>query len=177
MPAIGDTKTLYGRNYVYVNPDDTLGPGTWVLSARDLAAPGADDDSEIAYGDGVLSLNSAVVLRGMLVTFDGSGQLIAAQANDIATGVPVGVALNGTNPGQTCTFANNARLDFANANLIVDGAPAALTPGTVYYLSSTSPGKWTSTPDTTTTGNVVIQCGQAVETGFMAIEIQQALVV
>ena len=177
MPSIGDTKTLYGRNYVQSNPNDTVGPAVWVLTARDLLGAGADDDTQIAYGSGVLSLSSAVVLRGNLVYMKTNGELEAAQANSLATGVPVGVALSGANPGQTVNFTTNVRLDFANANLVVYGSTSALTPGATYYLSSINPGQWTTTPDTTTPGVTVVQCGQAVDTDFMAIEIQQALVV
>ena len=27
MPQIGDTKEIFGRRYVYANPDQALGPG------------------------------------------------------------------------------------------------------------------------------------------------------
>ena len=176
MPTIGDTKTLYGRSYVYINPEVGNGPGTWALSSRDLSPADAGDDISISYGSGVLSVTSVPVIRGMLIYFMTNGQLKAAQANSVQEGIPVGVALNGGNPGQTITFTNSNILDFNAVNL-VEGAPNLLEPGELYYLSSSSPGLWTTTPVTTTTGNVVIQCGQATGTGTMAIEIQQPVVV
>ncbi len=176
MPAIGETKTLYGRSYVYINPELGNGPGTWALSSRDLSPSDQGDDISIAYGSGTLAVDSPSVQRGSLVYFNAGGQLSAAIANSVTEGIPVGVALNASNPGQQVTFTNSNKLDF-NSQLLVEGAPSALIPGELYYLSSTEKGKWTTTPDTTTTGNVVVQCGQAMGEGFMAIEIQQPVVV
>tara|TARA_B100001778_G_scaffold112512_2_gene92154 strand:+ start:19112 stop:19642 length:531 start_codon:yes stop_codon:yes gene_type:complete len=176
MPALGDVKTLHGRQYVYVNPDQAVGPAVWVLSSRDLSAAAAGDDATIAAGSATLDASSSAVLRGQLVAFTATGTLTAAVASSITTGQPVGVALNGTNPGQVCTFTNNINLDLSNAAVITD-AGAALTPGDVYYLSATNPGNWTATPDTTTAGAVIIQCGVALAANSMHIEIQTATVV
>jgi len=40
MPNIGDVETKFGRKYMFLNPDATLGPGTWRLSAAD-SIPGS----------------------------------------------------------------------------------------------------------------------------------------
>ena len=176
MPNIGDTKTLFGRTYIYKNPDSNLGPSVWQLAARDASFSGEDDDAVISYGSAVLDVTSVPVLRGMLLYFTSSGTLKAALANNVLTSQVVGVALNGGNPGQTITFTNSVRLDMSNANLITDDA-TVLTPGTLYYLSAVNAGNWTSTPETTQTGNVVIQCGQAVAEDFMAVEVQPLVVI
>ena len=176
MPNIGDTKTLFGRTYIYKTPDANTGPSVWQLAARDASFSGEDDDARISYGSAVLDPTSVPVLRGMLLYFTSAGTLKAAQANNILTAQVVGIALNGGNPGQTITFTNSVRLDMANASLITDQA-TVLTPGTLYFLSAANPGKWTSTPETTQTGNVVIQCGQAVAEDFMAGEVQPVVVI
>lgn len=41
MPNVGDIEYKYGRVYVYVQPNEALGPGTWRVSNPDeLAGPG-----------------------------------------------------------------------------------------------------------------------------------------
>lgn len=176
MPNIGDTKTLFGRTYIYKNPDAAIGPSVWQLAARDAAFSGGDDDSQIAYGSAVLDVTSVPVLRGMLLYFTPTGFLKAALANNVLTAQVAGIALNGGNPGQTISFTNSVRLDMSNADIITDQA-TVLTPGTLYYLSAVNPGNWTSAPETTQTGNVVIQCGQAVADNFMAVEVQPMVVI
>ncbi len=38
MAVDGDTKLKFGRNYTFINPDATIGPGTWRLSTIDEIA-------------------------------------------------------------------------------------------------------------------------------------------
>ena len=38
MAVNGDTKLKFGRNYTFINPDATVGPGTWRLSTIDEIA-------------------------------------------------------------------------------------------------------------------------------------------
>ena len=35
MPSPGEQKTKFGRQFIFVNPDDNLGPGNWRLSTID----------------------------------------------------------------------------------------------------------------------------------------------
>ena len=35
MPEVGDVETKFGRKYMFLNPDPTLGPGAWRLSQPD----------------------------------------------------------------------------------------------------------------------------------------------
>jgi len=35
MPEVGSSKTRFGRQFIFVNPDASLGPGTWRLSSID----------------------------------------------------------------------------------------------------------------------------------------------
>ena len=35
MANIGDVKYIYGRSYVYAQPDASLGPGTWRVATVD----------------------------------------------------------------------------------------------------------------------------------------------
>jgi hypothetical protein len=40
MAVDGDTRLKFGRNFTFINPDATVGPGTWRLSTIDEIAGG-----------------------------------------------------------------------------------------------------------------------------------------
>ncbi len=50
MAVDGDTRLKFGRNFTFINPDATVGPGTWRLSTIDEIAGGGTG------GGGVLTL-------------------------------------------------------------------------------------------------------------------------
>ena len=58
MPNPGDVEYKYGRVYIYVNPTDPNGPGTWRVSNPDeLAGPGGGGGGGVKYDfDGVLPI-------------------------------------------------------------------------------------------------------------------------
>lgn len=61
MAAEGDTKTKFGRQYVFLNPDATVGPGAWRLSSIDEIAgvdPGSGGINDI---DGISPITSTAV--------------------------------------------------------------------------------------------------------------------
>ena len=54
MPTIGSEETRFGRKYIFVNPDATLGPGTWRLSSIDeINSSGGGGGGGIVDVDGV----------------------------------------------------------------------------------------------------------------------------
>lgn len=60
MASVGDTKQQYRRNYVCVNPDESLGPATWRLaSPQSIGTPGSGGDGTgPSYDfDGVAPIN------------------------------------------------------------------------------------------------------------------------
>ena len=180
MPSIGDVKTLFGRTYVFANPNQALGPGTWLLSDEGGNLPGAGDDvtREIpVYGQAILANDSIPIIRGMLVYINNSGLASAAVASSLATAKVVGVAIDSANNGQLVQYTQNINFEFFNSNLIVDDGLTQLSVGDPYYLSTSNPGKWTLTPDTIPTGNVIIQCGTAVDPNYMSIDIQPLVVI
>ena len=99
-----------------------------------------------------------------------------ADASSVATANVAGMAVTTGNPGDLVNFSRNEVESIFNVNLVVDGAPSFLTTGAMYYLSTT-PGKWTTTPDTTTPGAVVRACGTAVDSNDMSVEIQVSTVI
>ena len=192
MANPGDTKERFGRQYVFLNPeivdDDTLfraGPaglgtvGTWRLRVDDTGTPpidgGGGGDVDLSFRAVVAPGGSAVV-EGNLVYLNNLGQIDLASAASITTAVVAGMATQSKNPGELCEFTRNQTADiFVPAN-VVDGAPAQLSTGVAYFLSTT-PGNWTTTPDTTTAGAVVVACGVPFDSNKMAIEIQTATVI
>ena len=65
MPAEGETKTRFGRQYTFINPEATLGPGTWRLSSIDeIAGSGGGGGGGIQNIDGVIPITSTAVGAG-----------------------------------------------------------------------------------------------------------------
>ena len=186
MPVIGETKDRFGRSYIYLNPSPTTFSepqfsgtvGCWRLRVDDTSTPDPGGGGG-GGGDADLSVTGTAAVNiepGQLLYLNGSNQLDLASASSITTANVVGMAKAAAAAGEDCTYTRNVAEDFFYAGTLVDGTPGNLTPGTVYYLSTT-PGNWTATPDTTTSGAVVRSCGLAVDIGKMSIEIQVATVI
>ena len=180
MPNVGDTKDRFGRSYIYLNPETTSGDtvgtvGTWRLRIDDTGTPsggGGDDGPDLT----VTAVAAVDIAAGQLVRVNSSSQLILADATSFANSVVAGMAIESKLAGAECKYTRNVVEDFFYAGLYVDGSPTNLTPGITYYLSTT-PGNWTATPDTSTTGAVVRACGVAAAGDKMSIEIQSATVI
>lgn len=175
MPTIGDTKTIFGRTYVYVNPNQSLGPGTWLLSDDDNSGNNENNNSGSTvpiYGQAIVSINGPII-RGMLIYLNNAGEAVAAIANSDETSRIVGVATESANVGQVTEFTQNSVLDIFNSNAITDESANTFEVGKPYYLSATNAGFWTSVPSTQT-GHKIIQCGIAVDSNYMAVDIEPA---
>ena len=188
MPAPGDTQERFGRSYVFINPDLTVSflrnvsavsnvgtVGTWRLSIDDDYESGGDDPGGGAgtVGTAVLAAGEPTTFIGSLLYLDVSGNLRHAKADDIATSRIVGAAMEVKSQGEVCKYGTNIILDiFDTASVIDNDLGGVLATGFNYYLSSSTAGNWTTSPDTTTKGNVVIQCGTASDTNQMLVEIQ-----
>ena len=181
MPAVGDTLVRFGRSYVYLNPEDSGGTpisgrvGTYRLSVDDEYDGGGGSGPDTSGTTGTATVDStedAVVLNELLY-IGSNGNAFKAKADDIATANVVGVALEAKNPGETVTFGTNVKIDiFDTASVVDNNNTGILAVGATYYLSATNKGHWTTTPDTTTSGAVVIQCGVCNSTNQLLVEIQ-----
>ena len=181
MANQGDTKERFGRSYIYLTPSgNSFDIGTWRVRVDDEGTPPVDGGG--GGGDADLSFRATIAADettmniGHLIYIDAFGNARKASASDIATADVAGMIVEGGEPGNFCTFTRNEVKEIFNVSDLVDGAPALFTPGESYYLS-TNPGKWTTTPDTTTPGAVVRPCGLAFDTNQMSIEIQNATVI
>ena len=176
MPVPGEIKSQFGRQYIYLNPGPIPGtPGGWRIrtGGDEPVEPGIDVDLTF---NAVVGAGSPNVAIGHLLYLDSAGDARLADASQLSTSQVAGMAITAGGPGETVKFVRNAVETIVSPSTVVDGSPISLTPGTTYYLSTT-PGQWTSTPDTTTAGVVVRSCGVALDATSMSIEIQVATVV
>lgn len=172
MPSVGDTKTIFGRTYVYSNPNQALGPGTWLLSDGEGSVSANQQTEHTVYGTAIVADTSIPIKRGMLVRIDDDGKAVAAIATSIENARVVGVAIDPANTGQVVQFTQNTVFEFFNASAITDEASASLDVGKPYYLSADNEGKWTKDPNRLDVNNQILQCGVAVGEFYMAIDIQ-----
>ena len=190
MPAPGDTQERFGRSYIFVNPDPSITflrglpyagnvgtVGTWRLSIDDEYIPGGGDDpgggGEGTVANAVLAAGEATTSVGTLLYIDNDGNARRAKADNIATSRVVGAAMTVANAGGVVKYGTNLILDVFNTEPVVDNDIGGLfVTGNTYYLSAVNAGNWTLSPDTTTEGSVVIECGHATDTNRMLVEIQ-----
>lgn len=172
MPQIGDTKTIFGRTYVYSNPNQALGPGTWLLSDGEGSLSGNQQSEHVVYGQAIVDDASIPIKRGMLVRVNSDGKAEAAVATSLETARVVGVAIDPANVGQIVQYTQNTVFEFFNASTITDEGASTLDIGKPYYLSAVNVGKWTKSPNRLIEQNEIMQCGTAVGEYYMAIDIQ-----
>lgn len=172
MPSVGDTKTVFGRTYVYSNPNQALGPGTWLLSDGEGSLSGEQQTEHKVYGQAIVDASSIPIHKGMLIYINESGNAVAASAASVDSSRVVGVAIDPANTGQVVQFTQNTAFEFFNAISITDEAASDLDVGQPYYLSSVNPGKWTKNPVRDDPSIEILQCGTAVNEYYMAIDIQ-----
>ena len=178
MPNVGDTKTRFGREYIFLDPDPDSSAvtgtlGVWRLRVDDTNTPSPDNPGG-GGGDADLSVSAVAgvpISAGQLVYINSSGFADLASASALSTAAVAGMATNTVTAGGTVNYTRNTIEDFFYSGSLVDGNPTNLSPGQPYFLSTT-PGNWTTTPDTTTSGAVVRSCGIAAEIAKMSIEIQ-----
>ena len=174
MPQIGDTKEVFGRRYVYANPDQALGPGTWQLADSPTAAEAGDAQAvSLVYGSAQVADDAQLIEQGMLIRLDDNGKAYPALASTPENARVVGVAIDRTNVGQVVRFTMNTSFEMFNADKITDEETYSLQIGRAYYLSSLHPGRWTLEPKSNARDFLVLQCGIAVSDNHMAIDIQQ----
>ena len=190
MPAPGDTQERFGRSYIFVNPDPSVSflrgastvenigtVGTWRLSIDDDLIPGGGGDDPTGgsgtVGTAVLAAGEPTTFIGSLLYIDTNGNLRHARADDVSTSRVIGAAMEVKNAGEVCKYGTNIILDIFNTGTVVDNdLGGLLATGFSYYLSAETAGNWTTSPDTTTEGCVVVQCGTANASNQMLVEVQ-----
>ena len=175
MPAIGDTQVKFDRTYIWLKGNANA-PGAWRLTGNDNT-PGASQDQSALQVTGTVASTRASIAANQLVYVDSTGAIDLADASAIATGRVAGAAVATAVANGPITYTRNTQVNITNQSAVVDGAPATLEIGKYYYLSATTPGSYTRTPDTSTTGAVLVQVGLALDTANMTIEVQDPLVI
>jgi hypothetical protein len=175
MPAIGDTQVKFDRTYIWLKGNPNA-PGAWRLTGNDNT-PGANQDQSKLEMNGTVASSRATIAANQLVYINSAGAIDLADASAIATGRVAGAAIADAIANGPITYARNMAVNVINPTVVIDGAPSVLETGKYYYLSATTPGNYTRTPDTSTTGAVLVQVGLALDTANMTIEIQEPLVI
>ena len=180
MANAGDTKERFGRSYIYLIPTgNAFDIGTWRVRVDDQGTPpidgGGGGEADLSFR-AVVATDETPMSVGHLIYIDDEGRARKASASSITTADVAGMVIEAATAGSLCTFTRNEVKEIFNVSDLVDGDPALLSPGESYYLSI-NPGKWTTTPDTTTPGAVVRPCGLAFDSNSMSIEIQNATVI
>ena len=83
MPAIGEYRNRFSRNYVWVIPTD-LGPGTWRLTADDDPdTPGPSPETD--YFQATVDSGTPTILKGQLVYINDAGNAALASSTSTST--------------------------------------------------------------------------------------------
>lgn len=148
--------------------------GTWRLALDDEYSPEpGPDQPDGTTATGTVDPTEDDVIIGELLYVTPAGFLRKAKADDIDTSLVVGAAITAAFPGTSITYGTNFKLDLFNTAQVVDNdTTGLLLPGVNYYLSAVNKGYWTTTPDTTTEGCCVVQCGIANSSNQILVEIQ-----
>ena len=176
MANVGETKVRFGRSYVFLNPGSTPADlGTWRLTDEDVDDPGPDPDASALIESGVVA-GGVTIANTQLLSMNPSGQLVLADASSQTAANVVGVALSAGSPGDTISYTRNQAVTLIDRANIIDNA-TELEIGKYYFLSAVNPGCYTRTPDTATTGAVLVQIGIAINTSDIMIEIQPEVLI
>ena len=177
MPTIGESKIQFGRSYVFLNPQvdgQYSSTGVWRLTNQDISS--GVDTSDLIKSATVQS-GSASISVGQPIYINSTGNAELADASSLTTSKVTGLATTAATAGTQVSFTRNQGLTIPNVNTVVDNVSNGLLEPGKYYWLSTNTGKLTRTPDTSTSGSVLIQIGLALTTSELQIEIQAPVVI
>jgi hypothetical protein len=177
MPTLGESKIQFGRSYVYLNPQvngQYSSTGVWRLTNQDLST---GVDSTDLVKSAFVAAGSPTINVGQPVYINTAGTAELADASALTTARVFGLVTVSASAGAQISFTRNQTLVLPNINGIVDNVSNGLLEPGKYYWLSTNAGKLTRTPDTATTGSVLVQVGLALTTSELQIEIQAPVVI
>jgi len=177
MPSIGEGKIKNGRSYVYLNPQvdsQYSSTGVWRLTNQDLSS-GVDSSDLVKSAQ--VAAGSSSINAGQPIYIDTVGKARLADASSLTTARVAGLATTAASPGGNVSYTRNQSTTLININSLVDNVTNGLLETGKYYWLSVNEGKLTRTPDTSTTGAVLVQLGLALSTNELQIEIQAPVVI
>jgi len=177
MPTIGEGKTKFGRSYVYLNPQvdsQFSSTGVWRLTNQDISS-GVDSSDLVKSAQ--VAAGASSISSGQPVYIDTAGKARLADASALSTARVAGLATTAASAGAFVSYTRNQASTLANINSLVDNVSNGLLEPGKYYWLSVNEGKLTRTPDTSTTGAVLVQIGLALGTNEIQIEIQAPVVI
>ena len=177
MPSIGEGKTKFGRAYVYLNPQvnsQYSSTGVWRLTNQDISS-GVDSSDLVKSAQ--VAAGSPSIAAGQPVYIDTAGNARLADASALTTARVAGITTTAASAGAFVSYTRNQSATLTNVNNLVDNVTNGLLETGKYYWLSVNAGKLTRTPDTSTTGAVLVQIGLALSTNELQIEIQAPVVI
>lgn len=151
-------------------------PLTDALGITDSFVYSGTADAPVTGGGGGSTPISAVfdstTLQGMVVYVPSDGHAELAQADAVATSGAIGLAefdVTATNTGTYLTEGQVSRNDWT----LVTGT-FSLTPGAVYFLSTSLAGGMSTTPPSVV-GETIVRIGRAASLTVLDIEISQPI--
>jgi len=114
---------------------------------------------------------AATMNSGFAVYLTNSGKVDKARANAASTSFVAGLSQVTVNQGGGCQYKMEGLLELNDWSNATENGASTLSAGAFYYVSSTSPGKITTTAPTGA-GNFVVQVGFAQSTTKLNLQIQ-----
>lgn len=128
-------------------------------------------------GEGLVSYtlqSDANVAPGMALYIANSGNVDRARANAASTSIVAGLSLTTTILNGGCQYKMEGLLELIDWTNATENGASTLSAGSFYYVSSTDPGKITTTAPSGA-GNFVVQVGFAQSTTKLNLQIQPSI--
>lgn len=151
-----------------------------VLTANSGAADGIEWSTPAGGSNFAAALTNgegaAPIVIASPVYVSGASAAKLAKADDVATSAVIGLWLSAsTAPGASGSCATSGIVTATTAEWdAVTGGAGGLTAGTLYFLDAVTAGRLTSAAPSTP-GQVVTQCGRALNTTQMVLQLSQPL--
>ena len=148
-------------------------PLTEALGITDSFVYSGTADAPVTGGGGstpISAIFDSTTLQGMVVYVPSDGHAELAQSDAVSTSGAIGLAefdVTATNTGTYLTEGQISRNDWTS----ITGA-TSLTPGAVYFLSTSLAGGMSTTPPSTV-GETIVRIGRAASLTVLDIEISQ----
>ena len=154
---------------------DTGQSGNLVEVTQSLTTVEVVNTGEVGpRGEGLVSYTleaDSNIAPGMALYINNSGNIERAIANATSTSSVAGLSTSITNLGGGCQYKMEGLVELTDWSNAIENGASTLSAGSFYYVSSTDPGKITTTAPSGA-GNFVVQVGFAQSTTKLNLQIQ-----
>ena len=178
--SLSDDLGLFQSDYLFESPSSTLSLVDSAVGNLDLPESLTSTlvFSEIvsvaggrqAFDTPIDAIFDSNTVPGQVVYVSGDGTVDLAQADAVGTSTAIGIALTTTSATEQGQYRAEGQVEVSNWTAIT--GTALLTPGSIYFLSTTVAGGLTTTAPSTA-GETIVRVGRALTTTRLDIEIAQ----